>query len=400
MRHPIVFKLFLCFSLVTVLFSLGALAQVRANSQAVSYAYVGSPSPAQPDTTAGVITAFAIAADGSAQPVSHTVGGIGSLTAASGFVFGVGKSGTTVDTYTPQADGSLHATSYVNVIQTYLDGQDEYIANLNPDRSGKVLNVGAVWPNSDFVPLAIQSDGTLSYLGSTIGGCGKSQALLTFSPDNHWAYDQCWGVYNKYGRLVNGVLDGPYDFQITQPPSPLGGNPCDPVLFSSSSLGYLAVAWNGSSYFCNNAQGNLLATYAVDSSGNPTLVTGSTIAPKIWESDMAFDPSGSYFALGGYVGDQSEGALEVFKLQADGKPLVIGNPILLSGVTNVSSVRWDNSGHLYAVAGGGQNQATCAGPTSKCGLYIFNVSAQGVTAAPGSPHIVSSASNLAVLTAK
>lgn len=396
MRHPLVFKLFLSVLLVTVLFSLGALAQVTSGSQPVAYAYLGSGGPAQPDSSAGVITSFAVAADGSAQPIAHTFGGISALTAASGFVFGVGKSGTTVQTYTQQADGSLRMTSSVNVIQNYLEGQDEYIANLNPDRTGKVLNVGAVWPNSDFVPFAIASNGTLSYLGTTIGGCGKSQALLTFSPDNRWAYDQCWGDYSKYGRQVNGMLDGPYDFNINQPTSPLGGDPCQPVFFSPSSLGYLAVVWNGSSYFCNSSQGNLLATYTVDSNGNPTIVPGSTVAPKIWESDIAFDPSGTYFALAGYTGNQSEGAIQVFKLDADGKPVELGNPIMLSGVNNVTSVRWDNAGHLYAV-GGGQSQAKCAALNSQCGLYIFNVTAQGATLAAGSPHVVSYPSNVAVL---
>src|SRR5579884_826361 len=147
MRHLSSFKLFLCVA-VTVLFSLVAFGQSTGSSQPVTYAYVGSTVPAQPDSTSGMISAFAVAADGSAQPISRTFGGIGTLTAASGFVFGIGANGTTVTTYTPQANGSLHATSAVNVIQTYLQGQDEYLANLNPDRTGKVLNVGAVWPNS------------------------------------------------------------------------------------------------------------------------------------------------------------------------------------------------------------------------------------------------------------
>ena len=399
MRHAIVFRFFLSVSLVNILFSLVALAQMKSTSQPVSYAYVGSTGPAQVDSTAGVITTFSVAADGSAQPTSRTSGGIGALTAASGFVFGVGKSGTTVNTYTPRADGSLRATSAVNVIQTYLQGEDEYVANLNPDRSGTILNVGAVWPNSDFVPLAIGPDGKLSYLGTISGGCGKSQALLTFSPDNRWAYDQCWGIYNKYGRLSDGVLDGPYDFQINQPPSPLGGNACDPVLLSSSSLGYVAVVWNGNSYFCNSSQGNLLATYSVDQNGNPMLVQGSTVAPQLWESDMAVDPSGTYIALGGYVGNQSAGAVQVFKLRADGKPVMLGNAIVLSGVTNVSSVRWNSLGHLFAL-GTLQDPQQCTGKNSACGLYVFNVTAQGVTAAPGSPHIVAHPSNVAVLTAE
>jgi hypothetical protein len=370
-----------------------------ANPQPVAYAYLGSGMPGQPDPTAGMITAFAVAADGSAQPISHTIGGIGTLTATSGFVFGIGKSGTTVSTYTPQADGSLRATSAVNIIQNYLQGEDEYVANLNPDRSGRILNVGAVWPNSDFVPFAIASDGSLLYLGTTISGCGKSQALLTFSPDNRWAYDGCSYQYNKYGRQANGILDGPFDFTINQPPSPLGSGACQPVLLASSSLGYVAVVWNGSSYLCNSNQGNLLATYSVDADGNPALVSGSTVAPQLWESDIAFDPSGTYFALAGYVGDHSAGAIQVFKLQPDGKPLPLGNASLLSGVTNVTSVRWDNFGHLYAV-GGGQDQQACAGNHSGCGLYIFNVTEQGVTAAPGSPHIIAYPSNVAVLPVK
>ncbi len=398
MGRAISFTSFFSLSLVIILCNLFALAQVKPSSQPVAYAYVGSSGPAQPDTTAGIITAFAVAADGSAQPVSHTFGGISALTAASGFVFGVGQSGTTVNTYTPQPDGSLRATSSVDVIQNYLQGQDEYVANLNPDHSGKILNIGAVWPNSDFVPFSIAPDGTLSYLGRTISGCGKSSALLTFSPDNRWAYDQCWGDYNKYGRQSNGVLDGPYDFTINQPPSMLGSGACDPVFFASSSLGYLAVVWNGNSYFCSSSQGNLLSTYSLDADGNPQLVPGSTVTPQIWESDIAFDPSGTYFALAGYVGNQSAGAIQVFKLQPDGKPVMLGNAIVLSGVKNVTSVRWDSFGHLFAVAGG--QGAQCAGINSKCGLYIFNVTAQAVSAAAGSPHVMPNPQNVAVLANK
>lgn len=406
MRHPR-FATF-CSPLFSLLISfLGlqgicpAREQPTINSQAVAYAYVGSSVSAQQDYSEGIITGFAVAADGSAQaiPGFRLAGGISGLTAASGFVFGAGRLGTTVTTYMPQSDGSLRATSAVNIIQNYLQGQDEYVANLNPDRTGKILNIGAVWPNSDFVPFSIAPDGSLSFLGTTISGCGKSQALLTFSPDNRWAYDGCSDRYNKYGRQANGILDGPFDFSIDPPPSPLASGACQPVFLSSSSLGYLAVIWNGSSYLCESNQGNLLAIYAMDPDGNPALVHGSAIAPQVWESDIAFDPSGTYLALAGYVTNQSTGAIQVFKLQPDGKPLALGNPILLSGVTNVISVRWDNLGHLYAV-GAGQDQGTCARHNSACGLYIFNVTAQGVTSAPGSPHIVAYPSGVAVIPVK
>jgi hypothetical protein len=400
MSRPIGTELCLSLSLVSVFFTVVAFAQQQHSSQTVAYAYVGSSVPGQPDYSQGVITGFAVAADGTAQAIPGRVsGGISGLTSASGFVFGVGRLGTTVTTYTPQRDGSLRATSAVNVIQMYLQGRDEYVGNLNPDRTGKFLNVGAVWPNSDFVPFAIEANGALSYLGTTIGGCGKSQALLAFSPDNRWAYDACSDSYSKYGREANGVLDGPYEFQINRPPSPLGSGACQPVLLSSSALGYIVVVWNGSNYLCDSNQGNLLATYSIDPSGNPVLVPGSVVAVQLSELDIAFDPSGTYFALAGNVGDHSEGAIQVFRLQSNGKPVALGHPILLSGVTMVTSVRWDNFGHLYAV-GVGQTQQSCDGSDSKCGLYIFNVDQQGVRAAPGSPHRIVNPLDVAVLSSK
>lgn len=397
MRHPFVAKLFFFLLLVSSA-SFAASAQHKGSSQPVAYAYLGS-SASQQDYSQGIITGYAVAADGSAQAISgfNLSGGMVDLTAASGFVFGVGNLGTTVTTYTRKSDGSLHATSTLDVIQKYRQGEDEYLANLNPDRSGKVLNVGAVWPNSDFVPFAIKSDGSLSYLGTTIGGCGKSLALLTFSPDNHWAYDACSDGYSKYGRLADGVLDGPFDFNLEQPPSPLASGACNPAFLSASVRGYIAVVWNGNSYGCSSSQGNMLATYAIDKDGNPTLMHGSSVVPQLMESGISFDPTGTYLALGGYVGNQTEGAVQVFELQSTGKLVALDRVILLPGITSVSQVRWDNAGHLYAL--GVRNDEGCTA-NSKCGLYIFNVTAQGVIAAPGSPHVVAQPVDVAVLPAK
>ena len=96
MRRPISFSLLLRLSRIPFFFNLAAFAQNQSNSQPVAYAYVGSGVPGQSDATAGTINAFAIAADGSAQAISRTFGAIGGLTAASGFVFGIGGSGTSV----------------------------------------------------------------------------------------------------------------------------------------------------------------------------------------------------------------------------------------------------------------------------------------------------------------
>ena len=51
----------------------------------------------------------------------------------------------------------------------------------------------------------------------------------------------------------------------------------------------------------------------------------------------------------------------------------------------VQQVYWDNMGHLYAVS-------THAGK-----LYVFTVTSEGVTQAPGSPHAISNPQSLIVL---
>ena len=372
--------------------------QIATNSQSVAYAYVGSSAPAQQDYSQGFITGFAIAPDGSAQaiPAFRVFGGISGLTSASGFIFGIGRLGTTVQTYTPQSDGSLRATSSVDVIDDYDSHNDEYVSALNPDRTGGMLNVGAVWPNSDFLPFAIQSDGSLALEGTITSGCGKSQAQLTFSPDNRWSYDQCSYSVSMYQRQGNGVLDGPLDFHLDPPPGVLGSGACVPAFLGSSALGYMAVVWNGNAFACNTHYGNLLAAYTVGPDGNLTLVPGSVLVPRIWEANIAFDPSGRYLALAGYIGypNPQAAAIQVFKVGADGKFQALGSPVIVPEIQKFQQVEWDKSGHLYTAPSCAQQ--TCS--TQK--LYIFNVGENGVTPAPGSPHAVPYLQSLAVLPAK
>ncbi len=372
--------------------------QNAVNSQSVAYAYVGSSVPSQQDYSQGFITGFAVAPDGSAQaiPGFRVFGGMSALTTASGFVFGVGRLGTTVETYTPQSDGSLRPTSAVDVIDTYDQHNDQYVSALNPDRTGTLLNIGAVWPNSDFLPFAIQPDGSLSLAGTITAGCGKSQAQLTFSPDNRWSYDECSFSVSLYQRQGNGVLEGPLSFQLDPPPGVLGSSACVPAFLGSSSLGYMAVVWNGNAYACNSNYGNVLAAYTVGADGNLTLVPGSVNVPQIWEASVAFDPSGKYLALAGYVGypNPQAAALQVFQLGANGKFQAVGFPVIAPEIQKFQQVAWDNSGHLYAAP-------TCSQQTCQSQkLYIFNVGQNSVTPAPGSPHAVPYLQNLAVLPTK
>ena len=117
---------------------------------------------------------------------------------------------------------------------------------------------------------------------------------------------------------------------------------------------------------------------------------------------MALDPTGKYVALAGYEQQNWNpviGAIQVFELQPDGKFIAEGAPILTPGVTTLTSVRWDGSGHVYAV-GQQQNGGKCQDGGSACGLYIFNLTPNGLVQAAGSPHQIDDPVDVAVLPAK
>ncbi|HUO15222.1 MAG TPA: hypothetical protein VMX38_09565 [Verrucomicrobiae bacterium] len=59
--------------------------------------------------------------------------------------------------------------------------------------------------------------------------------------------------------------------------------------------------------------------------------------------------------------------------------------VLLLLTQEVDQVFWDNSNHLYAIG-------------SEAGkLWVFTVTAHGVTQAPGSPHVITNPADMIVL---
>ncbi|MFZ0707175.1 MAG: hypothetical protein WAM71_16370 [Candidatus Korobacteraceae bacterium] len=400
----------MCLSLVTVFSIVGAFAQEKANSQTVAYAYVGSSVSAQLDWSEGLITGFAVAADGTAQPIpgARIFGGIDGLTAASGFVYGAAQYGQVAITYTPDQEGRLMVTSSVNVVCAIdphcspIYGPE--IIYFNPDRSERVLNisVGCGSCNTELVPYVLKDDGSLSFLGSLQDNGAKDSGEAEFSPDNQWAYAEGYGGWNKYRREPNGTLTGPFDLTVPKPPAQQGVGLCLPDGFAPSSLGYTAVIWYAESYWCGeyDQSGYMLATYTVDPSGNLDLVPDSGVIPEVQETKIAFDPNGKYLALAGSVGlDYEQAAVQVYRLQPGGKLASVGGPVIVPGIFNFTTVAWDSSNHVFAVQHCFPGY-TCTRDASQTGLYIFNVSDNGVTLAPGSPHVIENPVEVAVLPVK
>jgi len=386
------------------------------NPGAAAYVYVGSYALGNADGRQ-LISGFAVAADGSAQPVpgSPMTGG-SILVPTPKYLFGTDEH--YIYTYTRQSDGSLLQTSSVDGTQynLYPWGRDgSFVAGLRLDNTGQSMYTFEWFydgPNNAILNWTVSAGGELSYLsddGLPLGATAMGWPL-NFAPDDRHAYvsSVCkWdGSVEGVTRLNNGSLEWFED--EAQPPPPLvaGGYVGCSDWVAVSSLGYAAVQWDGS--YCCGYNGALMASYVINQDGTLSLVPNSAQVPQVYSwsgfgnSTQVFDPTGKYLAIAGSVtiGDyppyQSYAAIQVYELQPDGKLASLGEPQHWppSNTPGFIYAAWDNANHLYAV------NSLCGRDYQNCtsALYIFNFSNGVLTPAPGSPHSVAgSAASLALM---
>jgi hypothetical protein len=362
-----------------------------ASSGSSAYAYVGSRST----IGSGYIDGFAIAADGSAQPVSGSPysGASNSVVGATNHLFAT--DGTNIVTYTLASDGALNQTSSVDGKAYDLDPQVSVVGGLTLTPNGRDLYTDELYfdgANNVYLAWAVSSSGQLSYLSSpslppysTAGGFP-----FAYSANGSFAYtwSSCsrdgsvWGFAVRPNGSLNRLNPG------AQPPPPQqgqGGSDCSQAIAISSS-GYAAVAWNGS-YCCGGPP--VIATYSIQSTGALSMVSGSEQYISCQNSPMAFDPSSRYLAVGC-------NGIQIYALSARGLLTPIGS-IQLPTVP-FGSLAWDSANHLYGIPQTGWQ--VCQSNGSACGLYIFNSNAGMLTLAPGSPHTLSQPGSLAVLSGR
>ena len=401
---PVSAKLFVCLLAVSSIVFIAD--ELSAQAPATStYAYVGSYSGQNRDASGGgYITGFAIASDGSAQPLSGSPfnGASYSLASASNYLFA--SDGRYIVTYTRAADGSLQQTSTVDGLAHNQSAGDMEVFSLNPDRSGQTLYDSVVCSscNNYFDQWVIGSAGQLTYLGDPSTFATLSAAWgwkpLTFALNDRFAYTATTchydGAVEGVARHSNGTLTSFHPQAAPPPPLQAGGQVGCSDDVAASTAGYVAALWDGQ--YCCGYNGTLLGAYTINSDGTLALVYGSAAMPSVGESSMAFDPTGAYLALAGWLGDPSQnvGAIQIFKLQTDGRLVAVGGAQLPPGAPAFQYVQWDNAHHLYAVTT--DCYGTCSNPNSY-GLYVFNFNGQSLTQAPGSPHAINNTTSLAVV---
>ncbi len=342
----------------------------------VAYVYVGGTNSNNPN----LITGFNVTPDGVAHalPGSPYTGPAGFVVTNGAYVFAT--DGTNIQSYTRNPDGTLVRGPSISGVAHNDSPVGSGVGALTLDRTGQDLYAGEInfqgADNDAVASFAVGSGGNLNFIANSAISV-NSGGQLTFSQDNRYAYGQgCyfinWDLF-AMARQSNGSLQ----FVPSNAAIPSTGNPNDmvcPQASSASAKNYLALE---AGIVGNGATTPFLVTYTINSDGTLTLIPNSNVQTTIG-GQLAFDPSGNFLAVAG------QGGIQVFQLGSNGVLVPIGTPQQPSITFN--AVKWDTTGHLYAVA--------------DSGLYIFSSNAGMLTASAGSPYPVSLQGSLTVLPTK
>jgi len=353
-----------------------------ANNGAGPAAYVYVSARAR-DTNRAQIYAFAAAPDGTLtkvedSPFQYNV----TFMATNGlYLFGSDASGTYIHAYQIGADGGLRHAAATSVAEAK-NGCDSPGALFLDHTGATIYNVdysGAHCADTAYQAFAVEkATGTLRLVNQSPAGVPGS--ILRFAGNNSFAYGAHCGRTNPaiYGYIRKG--DGSLtrlDSRIPIPAGTLGQAWC-PRLAAADTTNHVAVAMSPTAEDRQPGGPYQLATYTQDEHG--ALTTGSTFdnMPKVAVgevTDICMSPSGKFLAVAGANG------LQIFRFNG-------ANPITpLSGLLTrqeVDQMFWDNSDHLYAIS-------QVAGK-----LWVFTVTEEALTPAPGSPWSIPGAQNIVV----
>ena len=299
-----------------------------------------------------------------------------------------GTDGVNIFTFAIAADGSLTQAGSVNA-QQYNNpnncGGPEF---LFLDHSGSTLydlDFFSDCSNNAYQSFGIDaSSGSLKYLGMTSASSPVFEAGLSFLGNNAFAYgSSCYQLNQQifsFRRNSDGTLTLATNLASATPlPTAPDGQTYCPWLAAADNSDHFAVSVTPMDTSTFQPVGPpQLAVYTADSSGGESTASTDQNMPQVATTtinDMEMSTDGGFLAVGGT-------GLQIFQFNG-------GNPItqLTDLLTNetIDQVAWDKTNHLYAIS------------NSSGQLFVFSVTASGVTQAPGSPYTITSPVNLAVV---
>lgn len=370
-------------SLCAVLGSLGSLAftQSTATTSPVAYVYVSNYIGTNSATE---VHAFAAAPNGALTAVSGSPFNdqITAMAVNGKFLMGGTDNVININAYYIQPNGAISFSTQSNVTQQnsgcggvgslFFDHTGASLYNLDPSGSQCANNTYEAFN-------LVKSNGALTFLGDA-GASPSLNGKLSFLANNVYAYgSSCYHFspsINAFKRNANGSLTR---LTVTAPyPTARSGESWCPWLAASDPTTHVVIPMQPYSGFGSPAGPYQLGVYTADSSGNLTTTSTYSNMPKVTVgnvNDLNMAPSGKILAVAGANG------LQVFHVNG-------ANPVTPYAVLNstlaISQVFWDNANHLYAVSQTGGK------------LFVYTVMPTGWSVAPGSPHAIAGALNLAV----
>jgi len=294
--------------------------------------------------------------------------------------------GTNIYTYAVASDGGIAQTSSIDANQSNPNHCGSPIS-LFTDRTGSTLydlDYVSDCANNQYGSFSIDtSTGALTFIALSGAASPVFNKPLSFLGNDMYGYSaSCWHYIQEiYGfqRNSDGSLTLVSDLGSAPPmPTPPPGDTYCPWLAAADTGNHVAITLSAMNVSSFQADGpTQIAVYTADGAGNLSPNSTAADMPEVVVgnvSDMQMSPAGNYLAVAGT-------GLQVFNFNG-------ANPVTqLTGLltnTPIDQIAWDHSNHLYAIShSAGQ-------------LFVFTVTSDGATQAPGSPYNVTVPVNIAI----
>jgi hypothetical protein len=353
------------------------------------YVTLAPPGPSEGFPLAATILGYSVNGNSQLQPIPNfgPMQGFGGVVSGSYFFVG-DPDGIHIDTYLIGSNGSLTKVQSVEDqaaigCTCHLDGP--FIA----DRTGASLYTLLYNQNiGDFIQAfdIDQSTGALTYqseINNSVNPVNGSLLLQSFSGNDRYAfgtYDDIYYPNNQIGFLIrnsDGTLTGNPDANaVASAPTPPPGIIYEESLIGTDTTNHAVAFLSSLDSSGNHTSLPLrLVSFTIQADGTLTSTNSDSNMPTVSLAPgvVSVSPDGTLIAF-----DQP-GGFQLFHFNG-AAPLSAFSP-LITTTEQIGQFAWDNHGHLYALS----NRGT---------LYVFSITAEGITQAQGSPYGIPGAQGL------
>jgi hypothetical protein len=354
------------------------------------YVSLAPAGPREGFPEAAPILGYSLDASGRLHPIPNfgPMQGFGGVVSGD-YLFSGDPDGIHIDTYLIGSNGTLTKVQSAEDQEAigctcHLDGP--FLA----DRTGTSLyallydeNLGNLTQSFSIDP----DTGALTYRSEVNNNptSGSAFILQGFSGDGRYAfgtYDNIHSPNNQIGFLTrnsDGTLTGDpaVNAVVATPPPPTGMN-YEESLIGTDTTNHVAAFLSSLDSSGNHTSLPLrLASFTIRANGTLTSTNTNDNMPTVSLAPGVVSPSPD----GTLIAIDQPGGFQLFHFNG-AAPLTAFTPIITT-TEQIGQFAWDSHSHLYALS----NRGT---------LYVFSITADGITQAQGSPYSISGAQGLMV----